>query len=47
IRDSGGATYDPGRVREWRAAGARLVGGCCRVGPAEIAELARLAGPVA
>ncbi|MGW7197596.1 homocysteine S-methyltransferase [Streptomyces chryseus] len=43
----GGATYDPGRVREWRAAGARLVGGCCRVGPAEIAELARLAGPVA
>ncbi|GGX26504.1 homocysteine S-methyltransferase [Streptomyces chryseus] len=43
----GGATYDPGRVREWRAAGARLVGGCCRVGPAEIAELARLAGTVA
>ncbi|MFD5099127.1 homocysteine S-methyltransferase [Streptomyces albidochromogenes] len=43
----GGATYDPGRVREWRAAGARLVGGCCRVGPAEIAELARLAGPAA
>ena len=25
----------------WRAAGARLVGGCCEVGPAHIAELAR------
>lgn len=37
----GGGTYDPARVREWRASGARLVGGCCRVGPAEIAELAR------
>jgi homocysteine S-methyltransferase len=24
----------------WVAAGARLVGGCCRVGPAEIAALA-------
>ncbi|MGW0564264.1 homocysteine S-methyltransferase [Streptomyces sp. NPDC003016] len=40
----GGGTYDPARVREWRAAGARLVGGCCRVGPAEIAELAGAAG---
>ncbi len=26
---------------QWVAAGARLVGGCCRVGPAEIADLAR------
>lgn len=43
----GGGTYDPARVREWRASGARLVGGCCRVGPAEIAELARLVGQVA
>jgi homocysteine S-methyltransferase len=38
----GGSGYDPVRVREWRAAGARLAGGCCRVGPREIAELARL-----
>ncbi|MET9513848.1 homocysteine S-methyltransferase [Streptomyces sp. NPDC002994] len=44
-RWSGGGTYDPARVREWRKSGAWLVGGCCRVGPAEIAELARLAGP--
>ncbi|WP_369375694.1 homocysteine S-methyltransferase [Streptomyces sp. cg36] len=37
----GGATFDPSRVHTWRAAGARLMGGCCRVGPAEIARLAR------
>ncbi|MET7616776.1 homocysteine S-methyltransferase [Streptomyces sp. NPDC005408] len=36
----GGATYDPGRARDWLASGARLVGGCCRVGPGQIAELA-------
>ncbi|MEU6049722.1 homocysteine S-methyltransferase [Streptomyces xanthochromogenes] len=39
-RWAGGATFDVGRVGEWLAAGARLVGGCCRVGPAEIAQLA-------
>ncbi|MBK3554772.1 homocysteine S-methyltransferase family protein, partial [Streptomyces sp. 7G] len=27
-------------VRAWTRAGARLVGGCCRVGPDLIAELA-------
>ncbi|QXE34209.1 homocysteine S-methyltransferase [Streptomyces sp. GMY02] len=35
----GGATFDPARVRSWQKAGARLVGGCCRVGPADIARL--------
>jgi homocysteine S-methyltransferase len=30
-----------GDVRTWLAAGARLVGGCCRVGPADIARIAR------
>ncbi|WP_329160143.1 homocysteine S-methyltransferase [Streptomyces sp. NBC_01717] len=39
---TGGASFDPGRVRGWQAAGARLVGGCCRVGPASIAKLAEL-----
>lgn len=39
---SGGSTFDPVRVRGWQAAGARLVGGCCRVGPGPIAELAEL-----
>ena len=27
---------------QWVAAGARIVGGCCRVGPADIAELAKI-----
>ncbi|MEU9203683.1 homocysteine S-methyltransferase [Streptomyces sp. NPDC048332] len=39
---AGGATFDAGLVRAWQDAGARLVGGCCRVGPATIAELAAL-----
>ncbi|MFJ2093468.1 homocysteine S-methyltransferase [Streptomyces sp. NPDC087901] len=43
-RWAGGATFDPGRVGAWRNAGARLVGGCCRVGPATIAELAAMLG---
>ncbi|MFC5724443.1 homocysteine S-methyltransferase [Streptomyces gamaensis] len=38
----GRPTFDPGRVDAWRAAGARLIGGCCRVGPERIAELAAL-----
>ncbi|MEU5717376.1 homocysteine S-methyltransferase [Streptomyces sp. NPDC020403] len=37
---SGGNTFRPERVRDWQRAGARLVGGCCRVGPSEISELA-------
>ncbi|WP_328536158.1 homocysteine S-methyltransferase [Streptomyces sp. NBC_00344] len=36
----GGATFAAARIRDWRAAGARLIGGCCRVGPSEIAGLA-------
>jgi homocysteine S-methyltransferase len=36
---TGGGTFDPARVTGWVDAGARLVGGCCRVGPGEIAEL--------
>lgn len=43
-RGGGDATFDPGRVRVWQEAGARLVGGCCRVGPDTIAELAGLLG---
>ncbi|MFD7237227.1 homocysteine S-methyltransferase [Streptomyces syringium] len=38
----GRSTFDPERVEAWQAAGARLIGGCCRVGPDRIAELARL-----
>jgi homocysteine S-methyltransferase len=28
-----------GHVQQWLAAGARLIGGCCGIGPAGIAEL--------
>jgi homocysteine S-methyltransferase len=41
----GAPTFAAGRVQDWQTAGARLVGGCCRVGPPEIAELAKLIGP--
>ncbi|MFF3767004.1 homocysteine S-methyltransferase [Streptomyces sp. NPDC001922] len=37
----GGVTFDPARAVEWRSAGARLIGGCCRVGPDRIAAVAR------
>jgi S-methylmethionine-dependent homocysteine/selenocysteine methylase len=41
-RWAGPAAFDPAAVRSWVDAGARLVGGCCRVGPDRIAALARL-----
>ncbi|MFD5187570.1 homocysteine S-methyltransferase [Streptomyces sp. NPDC058357] len=40
----GAPTFDPDRARAWSDAGARLIGGCCRVGPDTIAELAGLLG---
>ncbi|WP_328906377.1 homocysteine S-methyltransferase [Streptomyces sp. NBC_00234] len=42
---AGDSTFDAGRVRAWQAAGARLVGGCCRIGPSRIAELAEVLAP--
>ncbi|MBT2440181.1 homocysteine S-methyltransferase [Streptomyces sp. ISL-36] len=36
----GAGAFDPGLMRGWAAAGARLIGGCCRVGPNRIAALA-------
>lgn len=44
---AGAPTFDPGRARAWAEAGARLIGGCCRVGPDTVAELAGLLGPTA
>ncbi|WP_240139493.1 homocysteine S-methyltransferase [Streptomyces sp. MUM 178J] len=38
----GEKTFTPARLADWTAAGARLIGGCCRVGPRDIADLARL-----
>ncbi|MDT0446107.1 homocysteine S-methyltransferase [Streptomyces johnsoniae] len=40
----GPATGPAALAGEWCAAGARLVGGCCRVGPRGIAELAAVVG---
>jgi homocysteine S-methyltransferase len=39
-RWTGAGGVDPGTVPGWVAAGARLVGGCCRVRPADVAALA-------
>lgn len=44
-RWTGSATLDEADVTAWVAAGARLVGGCCRVGPREIATVAALLSP--
>ncbi|MFJ6690735.1 homocysteine S-methyltransferase [Streptomyces sp. NPDC091294] len=37
----GRSSFAAERVRDWREHGARLVGGCCRVGPPTIASIAR------
>lgn len=37
---NGRSTFTPDQVLGWRRAGARLIGGCCRVGPAAIASIA-------
>jgi homocysteine S-methyltransferase len=37
---TGESAFDPGAVQGWLEAGARLVGGCCRVGPDDIVEVA-------
>ena len=36
----GSSRFSPRSAAQWLAAGARVIGGCCRVGPAQIAELA-------
>jgi homocysteine S-methyltransferase len=40
---TGQSRYSPGLPRQWIAAGARIVGGCCRVRPADIAMIAQAA----
>ncbi|MFJ8629464.1 homocysteine S-methyltransferase [Streptomyces sp. NPDC093568] len=37
---AGGSTFAPEQVRGWQASGARLIGGCCRVGPEAIGSIA-------
>jgi homocysteine S-methyltransferase len=41
---TGRSAFDPGDVRAWVADGARLVGGCCRVGPEDITALRAVVG---
>jgi homocysteine S-methyltransferase len=41
---TGESAFDAGAVDTWLTAGARLVGGCCRVGPADIAGVATVVG---
>ncbi|MFJ4950009.1 homocysteine S-methyltransferase [Streptomyces sp. NPDC088760] len=38
---AGRTTFSAEQVKAWRDAGARLIGGCCRVGPAAIASMAQ------
>ena len=40
---TGRSGYSAVQPRQWIAAGAQIVGGCCRVRPADIAEIARAA----
>ncbi|MEU1597216.1 homocysteine S-methyltransferase [Streptomyces sp. NPDC005708] len=41
----GRTTFATTRVTGWRDAGARLIGGCCRVGPRQIASIAETLRP--
>ncbi|MFG3512332.1 homocysteine S-methyltransferase [Streptomyces bobili] len=38
---NGRSTFAPEQVLAWRNSGARLIGGCCRVGPDAVASIAR------
>ncbi|CAM5487820.1 homocysteine S-methyltransferase OS=Streptomyces alboniger OX=132473 GN=CP975_04460 PE=4 SV=1 [Streptomyces alboniger] len=42
---TGDSTFTPEEVRGWRESGARLIGGCCRVGPGAIASIAEALRP--
>jgi homocysteine S-methyltransferase len=44
-RWTGPTRYAPEQATGWAAGGARIVGGCCRVGPAAVADLARVLAP--
>ena len=46
-RWSGGAGSIAARAGDWVSGGARLVGGCCRVGPDQIADIARAVASLA
>lgn len=39
---TGRSRYSPAQLQDWLAAGAQIVGGCCRVRPADIAVIAQV-----
>lgn len=41
----GPSRFSPSLAKLWVSAGARVIGGCCRVRPADIAEVARVLAP--
>ncbi|MBD0737245.1 homocysteine S-methyltransferase [Streptomyces sp. CBMA29] len=41
-RWDGATTFSPARVAAWHQSGARLIGGCCRVGPSRISALSKV-----
>ncbi|MFE7763791.1 homocysteine S-methyltransferase [Streptomyces sp. NPDC057438] len=41
---TGRSTFTTEQVQGWRKAGARLIGGCCRVGPEAVSAIARTLG---
>ena len=41
---TGSASFSAEDVQAWLDAGARLIGGCCRVGPSEIAAISSIIG---
>jgi homocysteine S-methyltransferase len=41
---TGRATFTAGQVKGWQQSGARLIGGCCRVGPEAISGIAGTLG---
>jgi homocysteine S-methyltransferase len=40
---AGQSSYSFAQSRQWIAAGARIIGGCCRVRPSDIAQIAQMA----
>jgi homocysteine S-methyltransferase len=40
---TGQSGYSPALPRQWMAAGATIIGGCCRVRPADIAQISQAA----
>lgn len=42
---AGSSRFSAPLAKRWVSAGARIIGGCCRVGPAEISEMARILAP--